>query len=83
MAGLPASCLSMEIPAFFYSRVDYFRAINVKQSRTVVKRYGCLFCCMTISAVFLEMAYSMPTDSFISELRKFISRRGSVARRQR
>ena len=79
MADLPASRLSMETPAFFHTGVDYFGAINVKQGRSVVKRYGCLFCCMTIRAVHLEMAYSMSTDSFISALRKFISRRGNVA----
>ena len=71
MAELPASRLSMETPAFFHTGVDFFGAITVKQDRSVVKRYGCLFCCMTIRAIHLEMAYSA--------LRKIISRQGNVA----
>ena len=79
MADLPAFRPSVKNPAFFLTGVDYFGAINVKQGRSVVKRYGCLFCFMTIRTIHLEMANSMSTDSFISALRKFISRRGKVA----
>ena len=43
MADLPGSRLSMETSAFFYTGVDYFGAINVKQSRGIIKCYGCLF----------------------------------------
>ena len=79
MADLPVSRLSADAPPFFHTGVDYFGPISVKQGRSVVKRYGCLFYCMTIRAVHLELAYSMSTDSFIFALRKFISRRGNVA----
>ena len=79
MADLPPSRLGMDAPSFFHTGVDYFGPINVKQGRSVVKRYGCLFCCMTIRAVHLEMAYSMSTDSFISSRRKFVARRGNIA----
>ena len=62
MADSPASRLGIDAPRFFHTGVVYFGPINVKQDRSVVKRYDCLFCCMTIRAVHLEMAYYMSTD---------------------
>jgi len=41
-----------------------------------VKRYGCIFKCLTIRAVHIEIAHSLDTDSFINALRRFIARRG-------
>ena len=40
------------------------------------KRYGCLFTCLVIRAVDLEVAKSLETDSFINALKRFIARRG-------
>ena len=38
--------------------------------------YGCIFTCLNIRAVQIEVAYSLDTDSFINALRRFIARRG-------
>ena len=78
MADLPKSRLSMGSPPFFHSGVDLFGPLLVKQGRSVIKRYGCLFCCMTTRAIHLEVVFSLSTDSFICALRRFVSRRGNI-----
>ena len=78
MADLPESRLSVGSTPFFHTGVDLFGPLPVKQGRSVIKRYGCLFCCMTTRAVHLEMVFSLTTDSFICALRRCISRRGSI-----
>ncbi|CAG2212564.1 unnamed protein product [Mytilus edulis] len=56
--------------------IDYFGPLNDKVGRSVVKRYGCLFTCLTTRAVHIEVAHSLTTDSFISAFQRFTSRRG-------
>ena len=48
----------------------------VKQGRSRIKRYGCIFSCLTTRAVHIEVASDLSTDSFINALRRFIARRG-------
>ena len=57
--------------------IDYFGPILVKQGRNWLKRYECVFTCLTMRAVHLEMSYSLDTDALINALRRFISRRGN------
>ena len=78
MAELPLCRLQMGQSPFFYTGCDYLGPFRVKVNRSVVKRYICLFTCMTVRAVHLEVAHSMSTDSFIAALRRFVSRRGAV-----
>jgi hypothetical protein len=75
MADLPACRVE---PGKFFDQVgvDYFGPILVKQRRSTVKRYGCIFTCLKIRAVHIELAENMETDSFILCLRNFIGRRG-------
>ena len=49
----------------------------VKRGRSQEKRYGCLFTCLAIRAVHLEVLQSMDADSFMNALVRFTSRRGS------
>ena len=76
MADLPEVRLVPEKPPFSYVGVDYFGPLQVKQGRSRVKRYGCLFTCLTTRAVHIEIAHSLDTDSMINALRRFISVRG-------
>ena len=77
MADLPSCRVTPGNPPFFFTGIDYFGPIMVKQGRNRLKRYGCVFTCLTMRAVHLEMSYSLDTDAFINALRRFISRRGN------
>ncbi|KAJ8043650.1 hypothetical protein HOLleu_10841 [Holothuria leucospilota] len=57
--------------------VDNFGPMYVKQGRSQVRRYGCLFTCMSTRAVHIEISHSLDTDSFLNALRRFVARRGT------
>ena len=78
MAGLPVERLIPDNPPFTNVGLDYFGPIEVKKARSLVKRYGVIFTCMSSRAVLLEVAHSLDTDSCINAIRRFISRRGQV-----
>ena len=80
MAPLPISRLKLPEPlrCFAYTAVDYAGPFITVQGRGRVqmKRYLCLFTCMSTRAVHLEMSYGLDTDSFLNALYRFINRRG-------
>ena len=43
MADVPSSRLQVSLPPFFHTGVDYFGPFTVKQGRSRVKRYGCIY----------------------------------------
>ncbi|XP_060584000.1 uncharacterized protein LOC132740165 [Ruditapes philippinarum] len=63
-------------PPFSFIGIDFFGPLMVKSGKSQVKRYGCIFSCLTSRAVHLEVTHSLSTDSFIAALQRFISRRG-------
>ena len=77
MADLPKSCVTPSKPPFTYTRVDCFGPFNVRRGRSIVKRYGVIFSCLTIRAVHVEIASSLDTDSFLNATRRFVARRGN------
>ena len=77
MADLPSGRVTSDNPPFHHTGVDYFGPFLVKQGRSTVKRYGCIFTCLAVRAVHIEMSYSLSTDAFINVYRKFLSRRGA------
>ena len=76
MAPLHPSRLQCDDYPFSTTGVDYFGPINVKCGRRLVKRYGCIFTCLKMRAVHIEIAHDMSTDSFIMTMLRFFSRRG-------
>ena len=77
MAPLPTPRLTPDKAPFTFTGVDYFGPLYEKQGSTA-KRYGCLFTCMTTRAVhmYIEIAHSLDTDSFLGALQRIVSRRG-------
>ena len=76
MAELPKHHATPSEPPFTYVGIDCFGPIEVKQGRSLLKRYGCLFTCLTVRAVHIEILHSVSADSMINALRRFISMRG-------
>ena len=74
MADLPEAHLRANLPPFSNAGVDYFGSFFVKRGRSKVKRYGCIFSCLTIREVHIEVASDLSTDAFINVLRRFIAR---------
>jgi len=79
MADLPAERLTADNPPFTYVGVDIFGPFVVRRGRSSVKRYGCLFTCLVVRAIHIEVVHSMDTDSFLNALQRFMCRRGRPA----
>lgn len=78
MSDLPEERVVPDNAPFTNAGVDYFGPLEVRRGRTVLKRYGVIFTCMSSRAVHLEVAHSLDTDSCINAVRRFICRRGPV-----
>jgi len=77
MSDLPEDRVTAA-PPFTYCAVNLFGPFLVKQGRSEVKRYGCIFTCLACRAIHIETTNSLDTDSFINALRRFIARRGNI-----
>ena len=73
MANLPQDWLQVDSHPF----ADCGPLI-IRQKRSNIKRYGCLFTCLTARNVHLEVATDLSADAFVNALRRFLSRRGPV-----
>ena len=76
MANLPEDRVTANKPPFTFVGVDFLGPFIVKRGRSEVKRYGCIFTCMTIKAVHIEVTHSLDTDLFVQALCRFIGQRG-------
>jgi len=76
MADLPSDRVTPGDPPFTCVGIDLFGPFDVKRGRSTTKRYGCIFVCLAIKAVHIEVVSSLDTDSFINALQRFICRRG-------
>ena len=76
MAPLLDEQMTPDKPPFTFDGMDYFGLLNDKAGRSHLKRYGCLFTCLTSRSLHLEVAHSLTADSFIAAIQRFTSRRG-------
>ena len=76
MADLPEERLMSGDPPFTHVGIDYFDPFYVRQGRSQVKLYGCLFTCLVVRAIHIEVQHSLDTDGFVNALRRFINLRG-------
>ncbi|XP_065092441.1 uncharacterized protein LOC135713285 [Ochlerotatus camptorhynchus] len=77
MAPLPEVRVTGLVRPFTHTGVDYFGPIQVKQGRSLVKRWVALFTCLTVRAIHVELVHSLSTQSCIMAIRRFVARRGS------
>ena len=80
MAPLPFERITPGLPIFSYVGIDIFGPYSIRNYRSNLKRYMCLFTCMTTRAVHLEVLFTLDTCSMISGLRRFIARRGQIVK---
>ena len=76
MADLPFDRVTPGKPPFSFVGVDCFGPFVVKRGRTKIKRYGCLFTCLTTRAVHIKKLDSLEADPFINGFVRFCARRG-------
>ena len=75
MSDLPEQRLCGNFP-FANVGVDYFGPLIVKIGRRTEKRWCCLFTCLVVRAVHLEVVPKLDTDSCLNAIARFIARRG-------
>ena len=76
LAPLPPSRVQ-EAPPFSRTGLDYFGPLYIKTSEGPRKTWVCLFTCMVIRAVHLELLQDMTTEEFLMGFKRFISQRGT------
>lgn len=75
MPPLPRKRVNESSP-FTYTGVDYFGPIYVKTDGVTKKVWVCLFTCLVVRAIHLELMQDMSTEEFLHGLRRFIARWG-------
>lgn len=79
MANLPSVRVCEAIP-FANTGVDFCGPFFIKErkhrNRTRIKVYVCIFVCMVIKAVHLEVVSDLSSEGFLAAMRRFVARRG-------
>ena len=75
MPPWPRERVSRSTP-FQYVGLDYIEPIRVKEHGSLVKMWICLFTCLAVRAVHLELVTGLSAQQFLECLRRYIARRG-------
>ena len=79
MAPLPVARLTPHVLPFTFTGIDFFGPLMVSmggRGKRLEKRWICLFTCLTVRAVHLEVADGMSADEFLLCFARFCSIRG-------
>lgn len=79
-ADLPRDRVEQGGKPFRSTGLDVFGPIVVKHGRKQIKRFGCMFTCMTTRAVHLEVLDALDADALLNAITRFVSRRGTPER---
>lgn len=63
-------------PAFTYTGVDYFGPMYVTTGQNQEKRWICLYTCLVVRAIHLEVVRNLTAEECLLSLRRFIASRG-------
>jgi hypothetical protein len=73
MPELPSTRVTRQ-SAFLNTGIDFFGPLKVTGQQK--KFYVCLFTCLSVRAVHLELADGLSTEDFLHAFRRFVARRG-------
>ena len=78
MAPLPSVQFRFAFRPFDQAAVDFAEPFTTIQGQGTrrLKRWLCLFICLSVRAVHLEMAWGLDMDRFLNAFTQFTSRRG-------
>ncbi|XP_075263346.1 uncharacterized protein LOC142354894, partial [Convolutriloba macropyga] len=76
MSDLPTHRVTNNVRPFTNTGVDYFGPFEVKMFRRTIKKWVCLFTCLSVRAVHLELVDSLDTEACIGAVHRFMARRG-------
>ena len=75
MPPWPKEKVSVSDP-FKYVGLDYLGPLHVKEGNTVQKMWICLFTCLAVRAIYLDLVKGLSAQLFLDCLWRFIARRG-------
>lgn len=63
-----------ESKPFEHTGVDYFGPINIKVNGVVSKIWVCLYTCLVVRAIHLELVFNLSAACFINSFKRFVAR---------
>ena len=77
MAGLPQQRVEDRIHPFTNTGIKYFGPFELKLLRRTMKRWCCLFTCLSTRAGQIKMAHSLDAGFCLAAISRFVARRGN------
>lgn len=77
MGNLPPARTALRSLLFSRTGMDYFGPVEVSVGRRKEKRWVCLFTCLTVRAIHIEIVSSLDMNSCMMCVQMFVKRRGT------